>query len=405
MGPSKMAEGFKDSKRDELVKKIEAELTCAICLDKFDDPKVLPCLHTYCRKCVESLVEISRNSSIVCPQCREEHALPEGGAGKLLTSFTFTNLVQLLEVHKADLTGSKTLLCENGLDSNPAMARCLDCDAYLCNSCLEVHKKQLATRKHTTVTLDEIKQSGDMYFPRPQYCSIHHKELLKLYCCTCSKPICGDCTYVDHRPHEYVFLSDVQDELRKQLTESLTSLKQLVETATAKKEEADTLMEKHKFNMANIHTEIDKTISKLIVDMKKRQAELHKEVDVQANPEEKTLLAEVEEAELALVRLTDNISFTERLLQTASDAEIATMTAQTVEQCKKLQVIVKLKKQEKTLMDWKVEGIQQHNESIASLNVKSLIPIPIVRAICPFDSDSDDVRAISPFDSDSDEEL
>ena len=45
------------AKSGELVEKIEAELTCAVCSDRFCDPKVLPCLHTYCRKCVENLAK------------------------------------------------------------------------------------------------------------------------------------------------------------------------------------------------------------------------------------------------------------------------------------------------------------------------------------------------------------
>ena len=375
------------TKSEELVKKIEAELTCAICLDQFNDPKVLPCLHTYCRKCVESLVErslqpVEGDSSIVCPQCREENVLPKGGAEKLLTSFRFTNLVQVLEVHKADQSedGGKTLTCDNGLDTNPATARCLDCDAYLCRSCLDIHKKQISLKKHTTVTLDEIKEKGDKCFHRPQYCIKHDKEVLKLYCRTCSEPICGDCTYVDHRTHEYVFLSDVQDELKKMLTKKVTSLKGVVELAKDKKEKLDALMEKHKENVVNVHAEIDKTIKEQIVNLKKRQAELHEEVEEKAKQEEKTISTDNESAEFNLVRLASIIKFTERLLQTGNGAEIAAMASQSIEQCEKLEGVVKESEkhiQECDLLTWKVSGIQKINDDMACLKILNESPIRV----------------------------
>jgi hypothetical protein len=32
---------------------VEDSITCIICKKIFDDPRLMPCLHTYCRKCIE----------------------------------------------------------------------------------------------------------------------------------------------------------------------------------------------------------------------------------------------------------------------------------------------------------------------------------------------------------------
>ena len=32
----------------------ESLLVCPVCLDAFKDPKVLPCLHTFCIKCISN---------------------------------------------------------------------------------------------------------------------------------------------------------------------------------------------------------------------------------------------------------------------------------------------------------------------------------------------------------------
>ena len=355
--------------RDELIQKIEEELTCAICLGKFDDPKVLPCLHTYCRKCVETLVGKSQQKdAVVCPQCRGVHTLPVGGACKLLTSFTFTNLVKLLEVHKAD---SKMLTCQNGLDDDPAVARCVECDVYLCNTCRQMHKKMVATRNHAIVSLEEIKATGEKCFQTFHYCPDHNKEVLKLYCCTCSKTICGDCTYVDHRSHEYVFIKDIQEELRGTLSKKLDTMKKVASETKSEKEKADEAMEKHETNVANIHSEVDKRFEELIQVLKDRQARIHREIDVDAKKAKKPIAANIEEVDSTLAHLMSNISFMERLLKSSDACELATMTNPTLEQCNKLE---EGRCREKVAVcAWKLKGMEKSKESIQTISVRQAV--------------------------------
>ena len=33
----------------------ESSLRCSVCLDDFKDPKVLPCCHTFCKKCLDKI--------------------------------------------------------------------------------------------------------------------------------------------------------------------------------------------------------------------------------------------------------------------------------------------------------------------------------------------------------------
>jgi hypothetical protein len=41
-------------------------ITCVICRDLFDDPRLLPCSHTYCRKCIEQMAS-ANNDQFECP--------------------------------------------------------------------------------------------------------------------------------------------------------------------------------------------------------------------------------------------------------------------------------------------------------------------------------------------------
>lgn len=46
------------------------ELKCAICLEQYKEPKVLPCLHSFCKTCLEGLLPKEGLSwRVDCPSC------------------------------------------------------------------------------------------------------------------------------------------------------------------------------------------------------------------------------------------------------------------------------------------------------------------------------------------------
>ena len=52
--------------------KVEEHLTCSVCLKQFKDPKVLPCLHSYCHDCIVKLAQNAKSNKFNCPKCRSE---------------------------------------------------------------------------------------------------------------------------------------------------------------------------------------------------------------------------------------------------------------------------------------------------------------------------------------------
>ena len=370
----------------EFVKKLEAELTCAVCGCRFDDPRVFPCLHTYCRKCVESLAqqksagadsEEKDDLKVVCPVCGVPPGPKEGCEGELPKYPFFTNVTKLLEVYKASAGLSQPLTCENGQDSNPASGRCLDCDAYLCDSCLELHKmRSSSTEKHVTVTLDEIKESGGRCLSRPRNCEKHEKEL-KLYCRTCAKLMCDSCSASEadhHSSHECDLVSDIQAEARKKLNDSLSSVRQLVERAKAEKQKAAVLMEKHKENVEGIHRKVDETIGGVVQLLKERQKEIHHEIDAEAKKEEDAISADINNAELTLTRLAGGIDFANRLIQSACGTDLVSVARQTIDQCEKL-TTVRIENKITEISEWDFDKADSHSAKVDALKVKVTQPL------------------------------
>lgn len=77
---------------------IQRLLQCSVCLDRFKQPKLLPCQHTFCLSpCLEGLVD--RLTRILrCPECRADHIVPRGGPSHFPNNLTIISFLELSPV-------------------------------------------------------------------------------------------------------------------------------------------------------------------------------------------------------------------------------------------------------------------------------------------------------------------
>jgi hypothetical protein len=60
---------------------IESILNCPICMEEYNDPRILPCQHTFCEACLSTYIkDLSKNKplnvrSFPCPICRHKTKL------------------------------------------------------------------------------------------------------------------------------------------------------------------------------------------------------------------------------------------------------------------------------------------------------------------------------------------
>ena len=326
-----MAEKKPTTQSQSLAEGVDKELTCAICLSRYNQPKLLPCLHSYCKGCLEDMFEKSREKkSIACPQCKVEHVLPPQGIEGFTTFFTINNLLELLKIHEVNEEKPK---CTSGLDEDFAVARCLTCSDYLCEGCLKIHQKQRLTRNHAIKTLEEIKQSdkktGAQSLHKRQHCQEHEDELLKLYCKTCKKVICRDCALVTHREHNYAFVREVRADVQKRLEELISKVQAKEVEFQNHQKNADNLLKIAKEAIKSSEMKINTAFDRIIAAFEARRAQLLADARTVHESEVKQISQESESLSLSLLRLSGSIQFTRQLVDNGDDVEVMAVCDQT----------------------------------------------------------------------------
>ncbi|XP_038059498.1 E3 ubiquitin-protein ligase TRIM33-like [Patiria miniata] len=196
-------------------------LQCPICSDRFTEPKVLDCLHSFCQKCLKKVRQSQRSqdAKLVCPLCRRDTIL-KGDVSDLPSDFKLSALVDEVNVYEKVLEGQRSeIKCQACDEENQAVSRCMDCDHFLCKECQVAHRRFSSMKSHQIYTLAQL-QSGEVtykskireYTPK---CGKHSDQNLTIYCNTCEKLVCTTCAIVDHEKHSRVDVPEAVDKCKR----------------------------------------------------------------------------------------------------------------------------------------------------------------------------------------------
>jgi len=201
---------------------------CTICTEVYTDPRVLPCGHTYCLKCIEALSKDKPpGDEVACPLCRKEFIVPDDGVADLPKNFFVANFLQIKELSSVESKTGPCEACSAGEDResevvNVASVYCVECQMKLCRICERAHKTIRFSRSHKLIAIgDEIDVETLCQSMPPTFCDQHKDESLKLYCFDCTSAICIMCYIKSHNGHKCSDLNEVVDEFRKQMSSAV----------------------------------------------------------------------------------------------------------------------------------------------------------------------------------------
>jgi len=208
-----------------MVKQLDDLVECPICTEMYSDPRVLPCVHTYCLKCIrEWSKDRQPGDELACPLCRREFTLPSNGVEGLPKNFFVASLLQMKKLLNVQSKVSPCEVCSGDEESesevqNVASVYCVECQLKLCKICQRGHKVIKSTRTHKLIEIGDERNVEALFETLPpSYCDQHKDEYLKIYCIDCRLVICMMCFIRSHTSHECSDVNEVADDFRRQMT-------------------------------------------------------------------------------------------------------------------------------------------------------------------------------------------
>ncbi|XP_073524849.1 E3 ubiquitin-protein ligase TRIM45 [Phyllobates terribilis] len=311
---------------------------CPQCHDLFSDPRVLPCLHTLCMRCLRSLEPFSTlergqklvaQESVLCPVCDSEVTLPPGGI-RDLTPDLLAQTEVLLERLRC---GGDEMPCDLCGDDK-GEKRCQDCRATMCEFCCLAHRRQRRTCGHSVLPLQDL-PPGSSLSPAPA-CALHPLEELLLFCASCTLLSCRDCALVLHSGHDIRAVSDVAARHRAQLQGSLVQCGpqlQALDTALHTVQEAG---EELKRSADLARKEVVAFTDGYIRAIQEHRVRLLQDIEEEMRHKDQALCLQRARIQQQLTDLGTAIAFTQGLLDHGPDLHIVRTKALVIGRLKEL---------------------------------------------------------------------
>ena len=313
---------------EKSLEELESEITCPICQEHYTEPKVLPCLHYYCKKCILKLaLRTQSGKSFHCPECRCEATLPEGGVDNLKTAF-FANRLKSKVTTLQRAHGKVEVKCELCTASSNAEAFCRQCARFICRRCVQLHSEIQIFFSHEVASLEDLKHGRakpiGVEEPSTEMCTIHKQPFI-IFCSDCEKLICQHCTLTRHKEHTFEFTNVVAPDTKTKLLSDVQSLipMQLEYTNALKKIQNMSLeIETHKNSIIdNLHT----SFKELHHILEQREQELVEDATTIAQQKLQKLSQQEKTLSLASAGLQSVVDYTERCVSLSTDSELVSM--------------------------------------------------------------------------------
>ncbi|KAK3594608.1 hypothetical protein CHS0354_014997 [Potamilus streckersoni] len=194
---------------EEMINTANEEPTCPIGIGRLKVPRTLTCLHTFCQHCLSSYIVTSSYTAgdkpcFNCHVCRRPTYHPvAGGMDPKEGASLFPKNIALLALLGEDKVRVDYLCapCSSEEHSIIAMGFCVECKEYLCESCINFHKRLTAVKFHRVVAIDELLKTPDaiMNLNVSPSCAMHNDKEIEYFCTDHKTVCCVKCSIIDHR--------------------------------------------------------------------------------------------------------------------------------------------------------------------------------------------------------------
>ena len=323
----------------QLFRNLRKEAECPLCLETVNEPKTLPCLHSFCLLCLDKHAAYGRRqlqTTIKCPVCLTCFPIPEGDTfGGLPTSFHLNRLVDLLALRDGSADAQRCSSCEE----NTATCYCFVCQNFLCTACFEAHQRLKATRGHRNILLENLQaQDVEELIRRPVMCSqqYHTDQALEYYCEECKVCICHKCSVVSHNRHTMVDMQKAADEQKMQITDALEKVKAEVVIYENQMEKETELMDKSKLEISAAQWKMTQTMDECIRILTEHKSAMNAKFDEMNLEQQNAHATQLETFQFAVTQLKSSVEQGKSILQRNINAEILQTKQVIIGRCEEL---------------------------------------------------------------------
>ena len=305
------------------------DVICGVFSKPYNDPRILPCLHSFCQQCLHFEIEKSGSQEIFkCPTCERSTSIPVGGASILPQNLHLGFEVEVAG-YMSKIVSNSEVCCDPCIDgrSGPAEVFCCACYRFTCTFCHEHHKRHPNLSKRNVVGLDQLegtKQMQTTMKPRDHYCSQpnHEDNKLNFYCESCNLLVCRDCTIVAHKDHGVSEVSTVAEAHRGDMRRTLQHVQDTLAGAIGANEKTMKLVEtsKHETELA-----INVVFEQLLERLVERKKALLSEMESIALSQTTSLTLQKEQLEKIQQNISHYSEVTSHILHTHTDYEVVAM--------------------------------------------------------------------------------
>lgn len=308
---------------------------CFLCSEIFNEPKTLPCLHSFCLACLDKLVrtEIRRREvEIRCPVCQSSIPIPEGNSFiDLRTSFHLDQYKDIMDLANGKQRGPK---CSNCDERKAAISFCYSCQDYLCWRCDHAHQRLRSTRDHHNVFLEHV----ESLLLKPVVCSqdYHEEKPLDRFCNTCLECVCRICCDEAHRKHDVVNVKQTAKRGKIELKETLENVEQELSASKKQMKENLVVFECRKKEIDTARGNVEEYVDECIQSLEEyKEAVLTKLDDIQQQQQRSHAIKQ-RELKLFVTQLRNTSDHGKGVLKRNVDVEIVKERQAVIESCEDL---------------------------------------------------------------------
>eukprot|EP00924_Labyrinthula_sp_SR-Ha-C_P016851 snap_masked-scaffold_6-processed-gene-16.34-mRNA-1 protein AED:1.00 eAED:1.00 QI:0/-1/0/0/-1/1/1/0/491 len=348
-----------------------SSLHCPLCTNYFSNPVTLPCLHSYCRACLEKYNTLrilndeaessyipknssnTRTGSFSSQSFEEKHEFKYSTRGEEINIEKLKNLPEILTVQCpccVELLGIESLpednatipfenarlarivnlvssgddkhsiLCQN-CDKATSELKCVTCNAWLCVSC---HETTHSFPMFKTHQIQKLTHEEMMALPT---CETHEGNLLEFFSTQDEVGVCQVCLLKgDFVGKPYCLVSDVRKARQAEIMKGVEAAIELKQKLLQGKERVLNTSDKLDSNLVSVSNKVKENFNRIRAAIEKKEKDVLKQLQSLCKDKKSLLGEQSDQVDLIVKYLDDGIKNVNTILQHSNDVELVYLT-------------------------------------------------------------------------------